>query len=86
MPENWIDTHSVTCILCDGLADERRTVKVNHEQEEHLRREGYDKKANLIRQIIEANGEGEAHDNCFDVVFENDLDPSGVDLEPLDHR
>lgn len=26
--ERWVDVHSVTCALCDGLADERETIKL----------------------------------------------------------
>lgn len=86
MTERWIDAHSVTCVLCGGLADERRTQKINSDQLTPALRNEEPEVAHTIEMIIEANGEGEAHIECFEYVLDAEADPSGVDLEPRDHR
>lgn len=82
MTMSWKNRHSVTCLLCGGLADERRTVNIHPDElggaVKHENPERYE----LILEIAETLGEGETHQECFDQVNENELDPSGVDLEP----
>jgi hypothetical protein len=83
--QRWKDAHSVTCVLCGGLADERRTVKV-HPDDHPEERETHPERYRLKTEIVESVGEGEAHKECFYLTLKQDLDPSGVDLEPRDHR
>ncbi len=85
MSSDWIDRHSVTCVLCGGLADERRTVKIWPGEQQELK-DLNPAEFRLIKEIAESSGEGEAHQECFDLVQDKGLDPSGVDLEPRTHR
>lgn len=83
---NWKDTHSVTCVLCGGLADERRTVKIQPDEINGAMEVEDPERATLIRDIADALGRGESHQECFDLVLEEEADITGVDLEPRDHR
>jgi hypothetical protein len=88
MTERWIDAHSVGCVLCGGMADERRTVNIWPDQipEGSAIWQENPERAQLIKDIADTAGCGEAHPECFDITLENGLDPTGVDLEPRDHR
>lgn len=83
---SWKENHSVTCVLCGGLADERRTEKIWPDEVDPAMKTENPERYRLIEEIADTLGEGEAHQECFEYVLEEGLDPSGVDLEPRDHR
>lgn len=65
--EPWVERHSVTCAICGGLADERRTVDFvtnaadeypTLEQENPLR-------LVAINTAVNESGEGETHEACL---------------------
>lgn len=68
--EPWGKRHSVTCAICGGLADERRTVDLvsnatdeypTLEQENPLR-------LVAINTAVNEYGEGEAHEACLQAL------------------
>jgi len=67
---DWIDTHSVTCAICGGLADERETKNLYEDDDTHL--EG------------EAHWECWENHNCLeDGRFIRDSDPDvEADIDP----
>ena len=69
----WIDSHSVICVICGGLADERETVRWSDFDEPDP---GTSTTAlETVQALLEEVGSGEAHDSCFEYA-----ERSGVDV------
>lgn len=70
MSDDWVDRHSVTCAICGGLADERRTANlVANILDERPALEVEDPiRAVVIATAVNEYGEGEAHEECLEVL------------------
>lgn len=78
----WVDRHSVTCAICGGLADERRTAHIVDDLEligPALVTEA-PARVIAIRTAVAEFGEGEAHQGCLG-VFRDHLVESGARLD-----
>lgn len=75
----WIDLHSIDCILCGGLADERETVKIQPETLEGMDEEN--RTYRVIEIIMNDHGTGEAHHNCFEVAKKRGVKYALANLE-----
>ena len=82
----WIDAHSVTCLLCGGLADERCSVNVWEDQITGAMEAENPETVELIREIIDSYGQGEAHPNCFDYALSHGLEEARESLAERDVR
>lgn len=83
---SWKDRHSVTCVLCGGLADERRTQKIWPDELGAATRSENPKLYQKIQEIADSLGKGEAHQECFEHVLKNDINPNATELESKNHR
>lgn len=72
----WVDAHSVDCLLCDDLADERETVETRinnaYTAEAWTDPRGYV----AIERIVGQIGHGEIHQSCFKAFLESDGNPN----------
>lgn len=71
--QNWINRHSVTCLLCGGLADERLTIKIR-EQDTDLWGAGAieaPREFVLKCRVADKVGYGECHPSCFELALQN---------------
>lgn len=84
----WIDRHSVTCLLCGGLADERRTVNVREQNIDPGLAVAWEEPLRFVAKcrIHEEVGFGEAHSECFDYALEHGVYTALDELEPKTHR
>jgi hypothetical protein len=66
----WIDRHSVTCAICGGLADERRTAELTARLPDERPALVADapRRAIIIATAVNEFGEGEAHEECLDAL------------------
>jgi hypothetical protein len=66
--DDWKDTHSVTCLLCEDLADERETVNITTDVGEIGPTMAIEnpQRFEAIMAVADALGQGEAHQECFD--------------------
>lgn len=72
LDEEWADVHSVTCLLCGELADEREAATLTLDLEEAAPALAVDSPAVFLATIAGAIefGEGEAHQDCFEDYVE----------------
>lgn len=82
----WIDAHSVTCLLCGGMADERCSVNVWEHQIAGAMEAESPEEVELLREIIDTVGQGEAHPHCFEYALENGLEDARESLAAKDVR
>jgi hypothetical protein len=71
--EQWIRAHSVTCALCGGLADERRSAELTSQLRDErpaLLNEN-PLRAVAIATAVNEFGEGEAHEECLAALEEH---------------
>lgn len=68
--EHWVDTHSVTCVLCGGLADERETDLISDDLEEIGPELPFENPTRWlkIRYVAETYGLGEVHPDCLEEI------------------
>jgi hypothetical protein len=83
---SWKDRHSVTCVLCGGLADERRTQDIWPSEVDPATRNENPEFYRNIQEIADTLGKGEAHQECFEHILESDINPNRAELESKDHR
>lgn len=79
MPDDWIDRHSVTCVLCGGMADERETIKIQPDELEPPEVNENPNFNETVKAIADELGTGETHTTCFDLALEAD-DPTDPGL------
>lgn len=69
---DWRDTHSVTCVLCGELADERETQVVTNDEAElgpAMKIEN-PRLYEVVQDIVQKHGIGEVHQECLDTYME----------------
>lgn len=81
----WVDKHSVTCLLCGGLADETGTVDVSEDRLDGAFIHDHPDEAMAIERLVDDHGTGEAHTECFEYVVSNGP-YSEEKLEARNHR
>lgn len=66
----WSDRHSVTCAVCGGFADERRTAKLTARLPDERPALVADAplRAVVIATAVNEFGEGETHEECLDAL------------------
>lgn len=75
----WVQRHSVTCALCGGLADERRTVEITAERADVGSALAVDAPATYVatRRLFEQGIGPEVHQSCFEQYREDPIpDPT----------
>lgn len=82
----WINAHSVTCLICGGLADERCTRIVREEFIGHAIETGKTQEVELLREIMDTIEQGEVHPSCFKYALKHGLEEAENNLEPATSR
>lgn len=75
----WIDAHSVTCVICGGLADERETVARSAFDIE-LKAGTSTAMLETARALLKEVGSGEAHASCFQYSERNGVSVATEEL------